>query len=74
LNFGCEIIYIDECTCNPWNKDIKMWVNRDDPFHLDLAPDRKDERGSVAVLGAISNKQREFKWIASSLGNRAETF
>jgi hypothetical protein len=52
----CEVIFIDECTCNPWNKGIKMWVDKSNPFQLDLAPTRKGDTGSAAVLGAISSK------------------
>ena len=57
-----EVIFIDECTWNPWRKHIKMWMNPADPFHLDLTPNKKNEKAGVAILGAISNKQREFKW------------
>jgi hypothetical protein len=73
-DLGTELIFIDECTCNPWNKGIKMWVNRDDPFQLDLAPTRGADKGSAAVLGAISSKQRELKWVASTDTNNECTF
>lgn len=71
---GCELIFIDECTCNPWNKSIRMWMDKDKPFYLDLAPTRKDESGSVAVLGAISNLQKGFKWVVSHERNQESVF
>ena len=51
-----ELLFVDECTCHPWRKQLKVWMLKKEPFQLDLAPDKKGKRGSVAVLGAISNK------------------
>ena len=68
---GHEIIFIDESTCDPWHRRIKLWVNVAAPFYLDLA----NERGSgVHVQGAISNLQPEFKWRVTEETNNAETF
>ena len=69
-----ELLFLDECTCHPWRKQIKVWMLREKPFQLNLAPDKKGLRGSVAVLGAISNKQNELKIVVSNLGNRHQTF
>jgi len=37
---GKELIFIDEMSCNAWDKPGKMWVQKDDPFHTRLAPTR----------------------------------
>ena len=50
---GKELIFIDEMSCNAWDKPGKMWVQTDDPFHTRLAPTRGK---GVQVQGAISNR------------------
>jgi len=61
-----EIVFIDECSCNAWDKPGKMWVKKDEPFHTRLAPTRGK---SVQIQGAISNRQPEFMWTAKKKNN-----
>lgn len=64
-----ELIFVDETTMHPWRKYIKMWMLPSDHFLLDLTPNRNNEKASVGVLGAISNKQKNFKWVVSHKNN-----
>jgi len=63
-----EIVFIDECTCHPWHKaGMKTWMRPSDPIYLRLAANRGS---SVAVMGAISNRQPEFKYGAYDRNNK----
>ena len=54
-----ETIFLDESSCDSWNKYTKMWMAKDKAFNLDLPP----TRGSgVNIFGAISNRQRAMRY------------
>ena len=54
-----ELVFIDEASCSSWTKCGRCWIDSSKPFYLKLAPNRGK---SVQVQGAISNRQREFKY------------
>ena len=54
-----ETIFIDESSCDAWNKYIRIWMDKSRPFNLDLPP----SRGSgVNIFGAISNRQKAMRY------------
>ena len=63
---GDEVVFIDECTCNLWQNNLKTWqpqrssqVHQSESFHVGLCSTRGT---GVSVQGAISNKDRVFRW------------
>jgi transposase len=68
---GDELIFLDETSCHPWNKFVKMWMKVKEPYFNKVA----SLRGSgVAVLGAISSKRPDLKYVVSPDGNNGATF
>ena len=53
-NRSVEIIYIDECTVNLWQKPGRVWIPKDHPFKVRLATGRGE---GVTIMGAITSKR-----------------
>ena len=68
---GVELIFIDEASVNTWTKTGKVWVPADRPFSMMLVPSRGE---NVQLQGAISNRQREFRWHVATEGNDTWSF
>jgi predicted ABC-type transport system involved in lysophospholipase L1 biosynthesis ATPase subunit len=51
---NAEIIYIDECTTNLWQKPGRLWIPKEHPFKVKLASNRGE---GVTIIGAISSKR-----------------
>ena len=54
-----ETIFLDESSCDSWNKYTRMWMSREQPFSLDLTPFRG---AGVNIFGAISNRQSAMRY------------
>ena len=50
-----EVIYIDECTTNVWQKPNRIWMPKENPFKIKMATSRGE---GITIIGAISSMRK----------------
>lgn len=45
-----EILYIDECSTNIWQKPSRIWIPQDKPFKIKIANTRRE---GATIIEAI---------------------
>jgi hypothetical protein len=66
LKQGYEVLYVDETSVSKWDRQVKTYMNPDDPLVFRLQPVR--DKG-FTIIGALRHSDMHFHWNIAKSSN-----